>query len=728
MLWDKDTGPHTHHSTADNLEALFGTNLSALQSVMPQLVFYQGPAQASIQAFLLRTCESSGRFAHEVYWLMLAHPKCHIAAETIQDAAVVPAVVQTNTSITDARDPLTTQSTRNDPQTLPEFMKSIAATMIEQERNGGECGRFSQALRVVNMLTQVSEDLLVLPPAERSERLRRDLSEINRLLSVHAAFHQDTCSSYLPLSEITKPPLKIIRFLEDEALILVTNERVPFVCFVEVIDSSLTTEDSRRSLLRTFSSLQSVSIAAGRLASRHAGILSRPQRFLFGRRALARRSRSHHLARDRGADGHLASTASPCTRTSGLVHSSSCSSPQLPSTLLRSNSDPEIANEHLSFTEVSSSTRSDLLPTSRTEDMHAYPPSDGDPAQRSPRASPSVVARSPVHAGYQHIGSPGTDSEAARSAHEENAFPVDDASCRCTDYGAGFGELWAERVFRLRKASPSSSLPGWTVKAFIVKSNDDLLQEQFAMTLIREFDRIFNFARLPLRLRPYRILATSPRSGLIEVVPDAKSLDAIKRIEGASYISLSALFKRRHGSATSVGFQRARRNFVQSLAAYSVISYLLQLKDRHNGNILLHADGSIVHIDFGFLLSNSPGKNMGFEAAPFKLTSEWVDLMGGVRSACFRYFSTLVIRGLQESRRHMEKLLLLVTAMFKGVHGALPCFRNGEATIEAMRSRFHPDLTEQQFARFAAGLIDGSLDNWRTGAYDCYQRCCLGIL
>ena len=169
------------------------------------------------------------------------------------------------------------------------------------------------------------------------------------------------------------------------------------------------------------------------------------------------------------------------------------------------------------------------------------------------------------------------------------------------------------------------------------------------------------------------------------------------------------------------------------------------------------ASRSLVHIDFGFLLSNSPGKNMGFEAAPFKLTGEWVELMGGIGSPWFRYFSTLVVRGfqvrwppmspsmsrrlspsptlrpsscspLQEARRHREKLLLIVHATYRGVHGQLPCFRAGEAAVEAMRQRFQPDMSQQQYARFAASLIDGSLDNWRTGAYDCYQRCCLGIL
>lgn len=52
------------------------------------------------------------------------------------------------------------------------------------------------------------------------------------------------------------------------------------------------------------------------------------------------------------------------------------------------------------------------------------------------------------------------------------------------------------------------------------------------------------------------------------------------------------------------------------------MTYFMQVKDRHNGNIMIRKDGSIIHIDFGFFMSNSPGKGVELEKnVAFKLTN-----------------------------------------------------------------------------------------------------------
>lgn len=117
--------------------------------------------------------------------------------------------------------------------------------------------------------------------------------------------------------------------------------------------------------------------------------------------------------------------------------------------------------------------------------------------------------------------------------------------------------------------------------------------------------------------------------GLVEVISDAMSVDAIKKKLPQGMTTLYDYFVYNFGDPSSKLFKKSQEAFCQSLAAYSLVCYFLQIKDRHNGNIMIDTQGHIMHIDFGFLLSNAPGKGLKFEKAPFKLTLEWVEILGG---------------------------------------------------------------------------------------------------
>ena len=118
---------------------------------------------------------------------------------------------------------------------------------------------------------------------------------------------------------------------------------------------------------------------------------------------------------------------------------------------------------------------------------------------------------------------------------------------------------------------------------------------------------------------------------MIDVVPNATSRDEMGR---AKINDLLGFFIGKYGGEDTIPFQRARLNFIQSMAAYSVACYILQIKDRHNGNIMIDGEGHIVHIDFGFIFDISPGGDvLKFEKSPFKLSQEMIDIMGGKPNA-----------------------------------------------------------------------------------------------
>jgi phosphatidylinositol 4-kinase B len=107
-------------------------------------------------------------------------------------------------------------------------------------------------------------------------------------------------------------------------------------------------------------------------------------------------------------------------------------------------------------------------------------------------------------------------------------------------------------------------------------------------------------------------------------------------------------FRCNYGKPNSKEFKQAQMNFADSLAAYSLASYILQIKDRHNANIILTKNGHVVHIDFGFLLTSAPGKGLKFETAPFKLTTSFVRVLGGHNGDGFKRFRVNMIEGMME--------------------------------------------------------------------------------
>jgi phosphatidylinositol 4-kinase B len=56
------------------------------------------------------------------------------------------------------------------------------------------------------------------------------------------------------------------------------------------------------------------------------------------------------------------------------------------------------------------------------------------------------------------------------------------------------------------------------------------------------------------------------------------------------------------------------------------------------------------------LLIDSPGFNINFENAPFKLTKEYIEVMGGIDSAAFKMFEDLFVRGFFALQKHVDGL------------------------------------------------------------------------
>lgn len=157
----------------------------------------------------------------------------------------------------------------------------------------------------------------------------------------------------------------------------------------------------------------------------------------------------------------------------------------------------------------------------------------------------------------------------------------------------------------IRQQSPYRNVNGWKLASFIIKAGEDIRKEALVMQIMSKLWTWFQ-EEIPTHLRPflrpYTIMCVGGDAGIVECLPDVKSVNEVKKATDG-FTSLKNFFDRAYGPPASMHYQqqrpgtvtleKARDNFLRSLVGYSIICYILQIKDRHNANILMDRDGEL---------------------------------------------------------------------------------------------------------------------------------------
>ena len=159
----------------------------------------------------------------------------------------------------------------------------------------------------------------------------------------------------------------------------------------------------------------------------------------------------------------------------------------------------------------------------------------------------------------------------------------------------------------------------------------------------------------------YPVMPLTYNSGMIEIIDDAETVHAINNSKKT--ILKHIIERNEHRVIGDI-----LDNYMYSLVSYTLHSYLLGLGDRHLQNIMISDNGSIFHIDFGYIL--------GTDAYPLtvtdiKLNTEMLDVIGGTNSSRYHNYLDLCAMGIVILRKYFNMFFILLSQYdhkFKNTH------------------------------------------------------------
>jgi phosphatidylinositol 3-kinase len=164
--------------------------------------------------------------------------------------------------------------------------------------------------------------------------------------------------------------------------------------------------------------------------------------------------------------------------------------------------------------------------------------------------------------------------------------------------------------------------------------------------------------------------------GIIHCVEDAETLYYLKSTLNTTIMN----FIMEHCKLSTA--EDIKNKYINSLAGYSVITYLFGVGDRHLDNIMITTSGKLFHIDYDYIL----GKDPIFSDPGIKITEEMVEAVGSLNSIYYKKFQELSTEIYNVLRRNYEIFIELLM-MIPGIEGEI---------LEQINNRFMPHKDTQQ--------------------------------
>lgn len=198
-------------------------------------------------------------------------------------------------------------------------------------------------------------------------------------------------------------------------------------------------------------------------------------------------------------------------------------------------------------------------------------------------------------------------------------------------------KICIDKIKKINSFTQPVQIPMITSKGKInvLVKNEDVRPDRLAvlmMFLMNQFDD-FNF-------KPYSVFAIDNYSGWIEMLDNVKTLYDIEKTNSFSNYVLS--------KNQTKNIQEIRRTFIKSCASNCILTYVLGVGDRNLCNILVHDDGSLIHIDYSYILGHDPK----WQKVEMRITNGMVDLLGGKDSIEFEQLKLLCTSMYKQIRKH----------------------------------------------------------------------------